>query len=131
MSKTKKISLAVVIAMVVILAGYKTWQKIHSNTSNNQVAQDNSSIIFFYGAACPHCQDVEKYIADHQLDQKVVFSKREVWGDTANANLMAEKAQACGLKLDDIGVPFLWSAGKCYVGENEVENFLDAAAAQK
>lgn len=120
--------LAGVVIIVVILAGWKTWQKVHSNSQNNQVAQNNSSIIFFYGEQCPHCQDVEKYIADHQLDQKVQFSKLEVWSNQANANLMAQKAAGCKLQTGQIGVPFLWSAGKCYVGVNEVENFLDAAA---
>ena len=128
MVKWKKMALAAVIAIIVFLAGYKTWQKMHSNNSTDQVAQSNSSIILFYGAQCPHCQDVEKYIAGHQLDQKVQFSKLEVWSNQANANLMAEKAKGCNLDTTQIGVPFLWSAGKCYIGEDEVENFLDSAA---
>lgn len=128
MTKWKKIALAAGIIVVVVLAGYKTWQKMHSNDQGEQVAVSDASIILFYGEQCPHCQDVEKYIASHQLDQKISFSKLEVWSNKANANLMAQKAQACGVKTDELGVPFLWATGKCYIGVNEVENFLDSAA---
>ncbi len=128
MTKWKKIALGAVLIIVVIFVGYKTWQKGADNAKNNEVAVDNSNIILFYGEECPHCKDVEKYIADNQLDQKVQFSSREVWHDKANANLLAQKAQACGIKTEEVGVPFLWSAGKCYVGVNEVENFLNSAA---
>jgi hypothetical protein len=128
MAKWKKIALAMVIVVIVVLASYKTWKKIHSNNQNEQVTVSDAGIILFYGEQCPHCQDVEKYIASHQLDQKVSFSKLEVWSNKANANLMAQKARSCGVKTDELGVPFLWAMGKCYIGVNEVENFLDSAA---
>ncbi|MFA7319036.1 MAG: hypothetical protein WC022_00330 [Parcubacteria group bacterium] len=128
MTKWKKIALGALVMLVVALAGYKTWQKMRSGSQTEQATVSDASMILFYGEQCPHCQDVEKYIADHQLDKKVSFSKLEVWSNKANANMMAQKAQACGIKTDSLGVPFLWATGKCYIGVNEVENFLDSAA---
>ena len=128
MTRWKKITLGALLVLIVIFVGYKTWQKGRANSQNDQITVTDASIILFYGAECPHCLDVEKYITDHQLDQKVQFSKLEVWHDKANANLLTQKAQECGIKTEEVGVPFLWSAGKCYVGVNEVENFLDSAA---
>jgi len=128
MSKAKKFLPAAIVVIVIAVAGYFVWQRGQSNSQDNQVAVDNSKIILFYGRECPHCIDVEKYISDNQLDQKVQFSKLEVWHDKANANLMAEKARECNIKTDEVGVPFLWSKGKCYIGVNEVENFLVDAA---
>ena len=125
----KKVLLWVVLAFVIIVVGYFTWQKIIFNRQPDAIAEDNSSIIFFYGQECPHCQEVEKYIAEHQLDQKVTFSKREVYHNRANVNLLIKREKECNLDEKEIGaVPMLWSAGKCYVGGNEVENFLDKAA---
>ena len=125
MPKNNKIITAVIVIIVILGIGFRILVK---NKENKAVSIDNSSIIFFYGAECPHCQAVEKYIADNQLDQKITFSKREVYHDYANANLMTQKASACGIANKDLGVPFLWASGKCYVGDNEVENFLNAEA---
>jgi glutaredoxin len=120
---------SVIAIIILVLGGYFIFKFKNSSSGNSGViAQDNSSIIFFYGRECPHCQLVEKYIADNNLDQKVSFSKREVYHDTANANLMAEKAQVCGIKTDQLGVPFLWANGKCYEGETDVENYLNSQA---
>jgi len=131
MTKWKKIALGSVVVIILVLIGYKTWQKSHSAGADEKIAQDDSNVILFYGRECPHCQAVEEYISNHQIDQKVAFSKREVYHNSANANLLKQKAQGCdNVDIDKLGVPFLWSEGKCYVGDNEVENFLDAAAAK-
>lgn len=129
MSKIKKFIPAAVVIIVIAAVGYFIWQRGASNNDQvDKVTVDNSNIILFYGRECPHCHDAEKYIADHQLDQKVKFSKLEVWHDKANANLLSEKAKECNIKKDEVGVPFLWADGKCYEGVNQVENYLDSAA---
>ena len=125
MSKKNSLILSVVAVVIIAAVGYGAYLK---NKANNAVAVDNSNIIFFYGAECPHCQAVEKYIADNQLDQKMTISKREVYHIKPNANLMVQKAEGCKIAPEDMGVPFLWASGKCYVGDNEVENFLNEAA---
>ncbi|MFA5961241.1 MAG: hypothetical protein WC848_00990 [Parcubacteria group bacterium] len=86
---------------------------------------DNSAIILFYSTQCPHCIVVEKYIADNNVKDKVSFSQHEVGGDKASANLMIQKQQECQVAKDSIGaVPFLWTAEKCYLGQDEIINFF-------
>ena len=129
MSKRNQIIFLVGVVIALAVGGYfLVRHKNAASQNDNQVTQDNSSIIFFYGAECPHCQNVEKYVADNHIDQKVKYSKLEVWSNKANANLMLEKAQQCGISPDQLGVPFLWSGGKCYMGEQDVENFLSSQA---
>ncbi len=105
-----------------LFVGYK----LKNNQSNKtpQIAQDNSPIILFYGQLCPHCQKVEEFIAKNKVKNKVQFSEKEVSFHKANANLMFQKAQKCGIKKDDLGVPFLWNNGQCLMGENKVIQFF-------
>lgn len=93
----------------------------------NQPAKvsDDSAIILFYGQECPHCQIVEKYVADNNVKAKVTFAEREVNHDSANANLMVERQRSCKLDEKSIGaVPFLWTADKCYLGQEEIIQFF-------
>ncbi|MDR3559667.1 MAG: hypothetical protein P4L62_00845 [Candidatus Pacebacteria bacterium] len=130
---TKRNQIIFLIGVVIALAfgGYflaRHKKASVEGVSTSQVTVDNASIIFFYGAECPHCQNVEKYIADNHLDQKVKYSKLEVWFNKPNSNLMLQKAQQCGISPDQLGVPFVWNNGKCYMGEQDVENFLSSQA---
>lgn len=127
MSKRNQIIFLVGVVIALLVGGYFALRH-KSASQDNQVAVDNSSIIFFYGAGCPHCQDVENFIAQNHIDQKVKFSKLEVWFNKANANLMIEKAQQCGITGNQLGVPFVWADGKCYMGTPDVENFFSGQA---
>lgn len=90
--------------------------------------EDNSSIIFFYGQECPHCKDVEKYFEENKIEEKVQFSKREVYHNKANVALLNIKAKTCGIEDKSLGVPFLWAEGKCYMGPSEIEKFFNEKA---
>ena len=100
---------------------------VFSGCANQPVAvTDNSAIILFYGEECPHCQIVEKYIADNDVKAKVDFSEREVNHDKANADLMVKKQETCNqFDKNNVGaVPFLWTADKCYLGQDEITQFF-------
>ncbi len=96
----------------------------------NQKAQapviDDSEIILFYGQECPHCQIVEKYVADNNIKNKVIFSEREVNHNSANADFMMKKQESCSqFDKNNIGaVPFLWTKEKCYIGQDEIMQFF-------
>jgi glutaredoxin len=98
----------------------------------SQVKATSSEIIFFYGSTCPHCLKVEQFFTDNNVEAKVKFTKDEVFNNKDNAALLGEKAAACGLNTDSIGVPFLWdgSTGKCLEGDVDVINFFKAKIGQ-
>ena len=114
----KIIFISFLVLGLLLIVGYK----LKNNTQ--QIAQDNSSIILFYGQLCPHCQKVEEFITKNKIRSKISFSEREVSFHKINANLMLQKAQICGIKKDNLGVPFLWTNGQCLMGEDKVIQFF-------
>jgi glutaredoxin len=87
-----------------------------------------SGIVYFYGDACPHCLNVEKFIEDNKIEDKVSFEKKEVFENEENAMELAGFAQKCRLSAANIGVPFLWDGSKCYVGDTDIINFFKQKA---
>lgn len=90
----------------------------------NPAVVGNNEIIYYYGAECPHCHDVLKFLDDNKISEKVNFTKKEVWGDKNNASEMMEKVKECGLDESRVGVPFLYAEGKCLIGTPDVEGFF-------
>ncbi len=96
--------------------------------TGNITRLDEKSIILFYGDGCPHCADVEKYIDENNIVQKVSFEKLEVWNNKQNAQIMKKAARICKLNETKIGVPFLFAQNKCYIGTPDVKEFFKQKA---
>ena len=93
-------------------------------TENNSIVQESSGIILFYGDGCPHCAIVEEFVEQNNIEEKVSFSKKEVYYNQQNASELGVKAKVCGMSTDFIGVPFLWDGSKCYVGDQDIVEFF-------
>jgi glutaredoxin len=87
---------------------------------------DLSGIILFYGQGCPHCKNVDDYLKQNSIEDKVRFQKLEVFYNSKNADLLGQLAQRCGLNNETIGVPFLWNGASstCASGDADVINFF-------
>ncbi len=116
----KKI-LSIIIAAAVIIAagGLIFW---YLNSPKTQI--DTSGIILFYSEGCPHCQNVDNFIAQNNVEQKVKFARLEVFNNKDNQKVLLQKAQACNLPLDQIGVPLLWDGNTCIVGDQDIIKFF-------
>lgn len=90
----------------------------------NGIEPLKQSIVLFYGEDCPHCEIVEKYIAENTIELNEFLAKKEVYYNKQNANELVEKAKICGISTDAIGVPFMWDGSKCFVGDQEIIEFL-------
>ena len=139
-----KIAYVVLVVVILGIIGFAIYETTKSQTNSNSGDTNNSSqsaqgtptpadttvpgaiAILFYGNGCPHCANVEKWLSDNKVAEKVKFDTREVWYNKDNSNLLAEKAKACNIAEDQVGVPFLFDTvnNKCYVGEIDVENFF-------
>jgi glutaredoxin len=129
--KTIGIILAATILFIVGIIFWGTKQANNSSFSTTSATSGGNSqadIVLYYGAECPHCLNVEKFITDNKIDEKISFAKKEVWHNTTNNTDMENKAKECALDTSKIGVPFLYARGKCFVGEIEVENFFKKEA---
>lgn len=115
--------------LIIIALGYGLWFW----SSREQANQDDSvpassDIVFFFGQECPHCKDVEKFIADNKIAEKVAFESLEVWHNADNNKTLMQKAEECGIAEKEIGVPFLSARGECLVGTTDIENFFKQEA---
>src|SRR5271165_303190 len=97
----------IIIVIIIILAGGIFWAAqsgVFSKIPSVSVkpAPLPAGIVLFYSPNCQHCQDVEKFIAQNNIDQKVKYTKLEVpfAGKTsdqlaANGELAIKLAQQC------------------------------------
>lgn len=111
--------------LIIIALGYGLWSwSSHEQSAKVTNAAASSDIIFFFGQECPHCKDVEKFMADNKIAEKITFDSLEVWHNAENNKLLMQKAQECGVDEKKIGVPFLYVKGKCLIGTPDIENFF-------
>jgi glutaredoxin len=83
-----------------------------------------TGITLYYGEGCLHCRNVEQFLEENDVRQKVSFEQKEVWSNQENAQEMRDVAKSCGLPIDSLGVPFLWTGTGCLVGDKDIINFF-------
>jgi hypothetical protein len=123
MEKKSIAKIILLIAGVLILAG-GLW---YWTSLENEATPINSSVILFYGRECSHCQDLDKFLAENQMAEKIQFDRLEVFHNPKNRAILTEKAKKCGIENEqEIGVPFLYDIedNKCFTGTPEIEDFF-------
>jgi len=117
----------------IVIIGSKNKDKDTTVVNNNQsVTENNTAVantpVFFYGNTCPHCAEVEKWMEENKIDEKINVVKKEVYDNQGNALELTQAAKSCGIPTENIGVPFLYADEKCYVGTPEVTGYLSEKA---
>ena len=92
---------------------------------------DVNGIILFYGDGCPHCKIVDDFIKANNVESKIKFTRLEVFNNRDNGKILLERAKACGLATDQVGVPFLWDGKTCIMGDQDTINFFKTQAGIK
>lgn len=100
------------------------WEdQVSVSTSPTNTSSD--APIFFYGNSCPHCKDVEEWMEDNKIEEKIQIVKKEVYDNRANSLELTQVAESCGLPTDSIGVPFLYTTDKqCLIGTPDITTYL-------
>ncbi len=96
-----------------------------SQEKNGSEQNKQGQIILFYGNGCPSCIVVEEYVEQNNLEEKISLEQKEVYYNQDNAHNLVEKAKICGLSTNSIGIPFLWDGSECFVGGQEIIEFLE------
>jgi len=86
--------------------------------------ENKSGIILFYGDGCPHCGNVEAFIKEHNLTEKIQFDQLEVFNNKDNSVVFAEKAGICQIPQEKLGVPLLWDGANCVEGDQNIIKFF-------
>lgn len=111
---------------VVILSGEKPQPEPFYPIDTSTVS--DSDIILFYGDGCPHCAIVEEFVEKNDIEDRISFTKKEVYYNRQNSSELASVAKSCGMPTDSIGVPFLWDGAKCLVGDKDIIEFFTLKA---
>lgn len=130
----KKIRIAVLLLAVVVLGCAAIFGIYLLNMSPSSTAKGTGShtvtVYYFYGAECPHCQNVRPYV--DSLRQKypdVNFQILEIWHDeTNNARF---RLLNHNLNQPSTGVPEVIVGGVVLYGENEIRAGLEPAILQQ
>ncbi len=125
-----KVIVIIVIVIILVATLFFVW---YSNTGTGLVdpVLIPEGIILFYGDGCPHCENVDKYLADNKIEDKVKITHLEVWHNKNNQNVLIEVAKRCNISSNEFGVPFLYDpligseqTGKCYAGDINIIGFF-------
>ena len=125
----KKILTVIISIFIVVIFGIVIWGSKNKKTDSSQaVVVELNTPVFFYGNACPLCADVEAWLKEKKIEEKIKITKKEVYDNRRNAQELNQVAQKCGLPTDSIGVPFLFAEGKCLIGTPDIINYLSKKA---
>jgi glutaredoxin len=113
------VSLAILVGGVMLLSG-----------SDSTAPQDQSgnSPVLFVSDTCPYCRDVEAFMDENEIEDRVPLLIKEVSKSQANAQELGRASASCGLPPSAVGVPFLYAEGSCYVGAPDIISYLSEAA---
>lgn len=121
--KMKKNVKTIAIGLMMIVLGFLGISFYYFNKESPLIIP-KENIIFFYGRECPHCKDVENFLKENSIAERIPFDSIEIWHNKQNSNVLRSKANECGLLDDEIAVPFLYADGRCYVGTQSIEDFF-------
>jgi glutaredoxin len=112
----KKFLIAIIIGIILLAAAFFLFFKKGDSVGG--------SIVYYYGQSCPHCQNVENFLKENKIEEKIAFEKKEVYYNQKNAQELAQRAKKCGWEKEEIPVPFLWDGSQCIIGDEGVINFF-------
>lgn len=110
-------------AAIVFLSFLMVFFIIYSSQQKKQA--DNNKSVLFYGNTCPHCQELDEWLKANNIETHFPLIHKEVYQDKANAGQLGTTAQSCGLNTDSIVVPFLYSQGQCFIGKDQIIEYLN------
>lgn len=124
------------IIFVVVFGLYKLLslppKSTNSEAEINPVNEENADrpdLIVYWGDGCPHCENVEKFISENQVGQKIRISQKEVYKDTNNQKELVEKVNQFCPDLGSnggVGVPLAFDVQNnvCIQGDTHIIDFL-------
>lgn len=102
-----------------------------STTANFEIPADfnNYDLVFYWGDGCPHCKNVDKWLADNNKDNQLKIYSKEVYQDKGNQQeLLSLVSKFCPELIENggIGVPTSFDPvdQKCIQGDTYIIEFL-------
>ena len=127
---SKKALTIFIVITIGILLGIIAMESRRAKAENKSLlkALASKDPIYYYGITCPNCKEVEKFMTDNKIEEKVTIIKKEVFNNTSNSIELSKAAEKCNIDPTKVGVPFIYFQGKCFEGRPDVEKFLSEKA---
>jgi glutaredoxin len=80
------------------------------------IINPDAEYLYFYGATCPHCQELNRIAEERDLYSQISIEKREVYQNAENRDLFLALIEK--IEPDSDGVPFVYDTvtGEVAVG---------------
>lgn len=97
-----------------------------SQQASTDIINPDADFLYFYGATCPHCQELNKMLDDWDYLSKISVEKREVYYNDVNRDSFLAVTKKLGLSERDTGVPFVLdkATGKHVTGVTDAFELL-------
>lgn len=86
--------------------------------------------LYFYGSTCAHCQKVEKYFEEQNIEKDYKLSKYEVFENADNRELLGSYLEKLNLGRDQVWTPFMVIASgsdlSSLMGDRDIIAYFDA-----
>lgn len=103
-----------------------------SSNKGNFPNYDDPDLIFYFGDGCPHCENVEDWISQNDLEGKLKINRKEVYYDQQNQTELYDTVkQFCPDLISSsggIGVPTAFDPinKNCIQGDTPIIEFLSS-----
>lgn len=125
----KKVIITVLVfSLMIIILGWilvGSLEKKREEREKDVKLPSKDSIVYYYGITCPHCKEVEEWLKKNKIEEKIKIEKKEVWNNQDNALELQKVVESCNLNPANVGVPFLYADGKCFMGTPDVIKVLE------
>lgn len=128
MNKPTTAQNVLLIVAVALVALVLVWfiAKNPQTGNDNGFTDTTSTLSLYYREDCPHCKNVEKFLFENKVEEKIRIDHKEVLNNIKNNNELMTRAANCGLDLTAVGVPLLYDKGACYVGDTDIINYFQS-----
>jgi len=124
----------VVISVLILFGGVFVFTKKDSGAGAPEVlsqedyrAPELTSHEYYYRDDCPHCANVAEFMDGWEDKDKLELKKSEITQDFEGHRTMLARAEACGIPLQQTGVPFLVTPeGECILGDAPIIDYFSS-----
>jgi len=120
----KKYTFPIIIAILVLIlgAGLFWLNKISTPT------EIGTEITLFTSETCPHCKNVEDFIRENKINEKISFVIKESTTNPLNYKSFMQVGKKCKIPTEEMGFPLLWDGEKCLMGDKDIIDFFKQKA---
>lgn len=91
----------------IIISIFMTLFLLSCGGGSADIINPDAEYLYFYGATCPHCQELNRKIKEADILDKLSLEKREVYYNSENNKLFLQTAKDLEIEEGSIWVPFV------------------------